>query len=102
MDSLAQLPEMQQVLEASTCITLDVEWKPKSFTPRDFTSAPVATAGASAEFMQSGRSSPLPPVADVDHHGATAHPSDSALHENHAAHAVSNAVGKHAKNICIV
>lgn len=64
VDNLEQLPELQQALEGSSCITLDVEWKPNSFTPHDHTAAPVATAGASAEFMQSGRISPRAPGAE--------------------------------------
>lgn len=63
VDSLEQLPELQQALEGSSCITVDVEWKPNSFTPHDHTAAPVATAGASAE-LQSGRVSPRASGAD--------------------------------------
>lgn len=67
VDSLEQLPEMQKVLEASTCVTLDVEWRPNSFTPRTYTvSTPVATAELSAEQIPSGAGTPRSPLADTD------------------------------------
>lgn len=67
VDSLEHLPEMQRVLEASTFITIDVEWRPNSFTAHiSAPSTPVASGAADMEAAPSGASSPHSPLANTD------------------------------------